>query len=107
MCDNRISDDIKLKLESPIQYYLEHIDDEEIMAELAWDDPELYQQIQRLLFIQCMQPYENITQCPECRGEIITDEWGEEYCETCGLITRTQYPYVAGHKIRLPYGQKL
>lgn len=106
MWNNRISDDTKLQFENPLQYYLDHINDEEIMSELAWDDPEFYQHVKRIYFIQQMQNHENIHQCPECRGKIITDEWGEEYCENCGLVTRTQIRYVAGHKIRLPYGLK-
>lgn len=106
MCNNQLSDDDKLKMENPLQYYLEHIHDKKIMAELAWDDPEFFQHVHRIYFIQQIQNHEPIYKCPECRGKVITDEWGEEYCETCGLVTRTQFPYVAGHKIRLPYGLK-
>lgn len=105
MCTNQISDD-KLKIENPLQYYLDNINDNDIMTELAWEDPELYQHVQRIYFIHKMQNHEPIYKCPECRGEIITDEWGEEYCETCGQVTRTQFRYVAGHKIKLAYGLK-
>ena len=93
-------------MEDPIKYYLENIDDSEIMNELRWEDPYLYIQILRLHYIDSLQNKENIYQCPICRGEIITDNLGEEYCCVCGLVTRTPYPYVAGQKIHVDYGLK-
>lgn len=106
MCNEKNNSDDQLKLEDPITYYLENIDDEEIMNQLRWDDPELYNQILRLNYLQSLTNKEPIYQCPICRGNIITDNWGEEYCSVCGLVTRTQYPYVAGQKIHLDYGLK-
>ena len=106
MCTEKISDDDKLKLEDPIKYYLEHIHDEDIMNELKWEDPELYNHIIRLNFIHLMSNHEQIYICPECHKNIITDEWGEEYCSNCGLVTRTYYDYVAGLRLELPFGRK-
>lgn len=107
MCTENFSDeDLQLKLENPIQYYLKYIDDEEIMAELNWSDPELYHRVMRLDFINKMSNNEPIYRCPECRSNIITDTWGEEYCSNCGLVTRTYYNYVAGKPIKLPFGLK-
>ena len=104
--ENYIDDDLQQRLVNPIKYYLNHIDDKEIMIELARDDPYLYQHVKRLDFIDKIGSHEKLYQCPECRSSIITDEWGEEYCETCGLVTRSHYNYVAGQKINLPYGLK-
>ena len=107
MCNENIrDDDAQLKLENPTKYYLKNIDDPEIMGELKWEDPYFYEYILRLHFIQKMQNHQNIYRCPECRGNIITDESGEEYCNDCGLITRTHYPYVAGQRIIVDYGLK-
>ena len=107
MCNEKISDeDLQLKLENPTKYYLKNINNTEIMEALRWEDPDFYDTILRLHYIQQMQNRENIYQCPECRGNIITDDWGEEYCTDCGLVTRTPYPYTAGHRISLPYGLK-
>ena len=103
---NFIDDDLKLRLENPTQYYLEHIDDNQIMMELAMEDLDLYLHVLRLEFIHKMSNHEPISNCPECRSVIITDEWGEEYCSNCGLITRTYYDYVAGQHINLPFGLK-
>ena len=103
---NFIDEDLKQKLENPTQYYLDHIHDEKIMLELAGGDIEYYQYILRLDFIDKMSNHEHIYQCPECQGNIITDIWGEEYCEKCGLVTRTHYPYVASQRITLDYGLK-
>ena len=107
MCTENISDDdLQLKLENPTKYYLKHYDDEEIMAQLLWDDPELYHHIQRLHYIHEISNHERIFSCPECRTNIITDEKGEEFCVNDGLVTRTHYDYVAGQKIYLPFGLK-
>ena len=106
LCNDKISDDDQLKLENPTEYYLKNIKDPEIMDELRWEDPYFYDYILRLHFINEMQNHENIYRCPECRGNIITDDWGEEYCTNCGLVTRTHYPYTAGQPISLPYGIK-
>lgn len=104
--ENFLDDDLQLRLENPTKYYLDHINDEQVMIELVLEDPYLYQHVMRLDFINKMSNHENIHQCPECRSNIITDEFGEEYCETCGLITRTHIPYVAGQRINLPFGLK-
>lgn len=106
MYSEKNNSDDRLKLEDPITYYLEHIDDYEIMGELRWEDPELYTLIFRLNYIKSLANKEPIYRCPICRGNIITDTWGEEYCSVCGLVTRTSYPYVAGQKIHLDYGVK-
>ena len=104
--ENYIDDDLQLLLENPTKYYLDHIDDIEIMMELARDDLDLYIHVTRLDFIRKMSNHEKIYHCPECHSNIIKDEWGEEYCETCGLVTRTHYNYTAGQKISLPFGLK-
>lgn len=106
MCDEKISDDIKLKYEDPVTYYLKHFHDQEIMGELRWIDPYLYFQIYRIHFIQQLKDKTLTSKCPDCGDEIIQDEWGEEYCNSCGLVTRSTYDYVAGFKIYLPYGLK-
>ena len=93
-------------MENPTKYYLQHFYDQEIMDHLKWVDPYQYLDVIRLHFIKQMTNHENINTCPECKGNIITDEWGEEYCEECGLVTRTHYPYIAGQKITLDYGIK-
>lgn len=77
------------------------------MDELKWEDPYFYDTIIRLHYIKQMQNHDNIYMCPECQGDIITDEAGEEYCNECGLITRNCYPYTAGTKYELPYGLRL
>ena len=40
--------------------------------------------------------------CPQCEtiGKYTTDNQENTYCTKCGLIIETQYPYVAGHKIK-------
>ena len=107
MYNDKISDDDhQLKLENPTKYYLKHFDDKEIMDELKWEDPYFYYYILRLHFTNEIKNHENIYRCPECRGNIITDDQGEEYCTDCGLVTRTQYSYTAGQPILLPYGLK-
>lgn len=103
---NYIDDDLKLRLENPTKYYLNHIHDEEIMIELIREDPYLFQHVIRLDFINKISNHDNIHQCRECRGSIIKDESGEEYCEKCGLVTRTHIAYVAGQRISLPFGLK-
>lgn len=106
MCDEKISDDTKLKYEDPVTYYLKHFHNQEIMGELRWCDPYLYLQICRIHFIQQLKDKTPTSKCPECGDEIIQNEWGEEYCNSCGLVTRSTYDYVAGFKIYLPYGLK-
>ncbi|KZX11355.1 hypothetical protein MBORA_16000 [Methanobrevibacter oralis] len=108
MCDEKISDDTKLKHESPINYYLKHFHDQEIMAELRWCDPYLYLQICRIHFIQQLKDKTISYKCPECETKtIIENDWGEEYCSKCGLVVRTSFDYVGGLKINLPYGKKI
>lgn len=106
----KICDDNTLKTENPISYYLQNFKDEEVqkeLSELAWTDHDLYQRILRLHFIYEMSNHEHINTCPECHSIIITDEWGEEYCSNCGIVTRSFYQYVAGQKIKLHYGCKV
>lgn len=106
--DNHISDeDEKLKTENPIKYYLKHYNDQKIMFELRQENRELYNKICRLHYILSFQNKEPIWRCPECGEHVNIDEWGEEYCPTCGLVTRTHYNYNAGIQINLPYGIKL
>lgn len=107
MCNEKnTSDEDQLKLENPTKYYLKNFKNHEIMDELKWEDPYLYDTIIRLHYIKQMQNPDNIYMCPECRGNIITDESGEEYCKNCGLVTRTHYPYVAGQRFIVDYGLK-
>ena len=44
--------------------------------------------------------------CPCCKTRTVTldAEKCEEYCTTCGCITRASSRYVAGEKVDLPYG---
>lgn len=44
--------------------------------------------------------------CPECKTRtiILDEEKCEEYCVTCGIITRAASRYVAGKKVDLAYG---
>lgn len=44
--------------------------------------------------------------CPYCGTHtiILDEEKCEEYCTTCGVITRAASRYVAGNKVDLPYG---
>ena len=104
MYNEKISDDTNLN--ELIDYYLKNFNNPEIMDELKWKDPYLYLQITRLHFIKQLQDTTPTYKCPDCGDNIIHDEWGEEYCESCGLVTRTPYDYVAGFKITLPYGRK-
>ena len=107
MCTGKNKDDdAGLKQKNPIKYYLKHYNNKKIMDELRWENPELYNRIQRLHKKWLITNHEPIYKCPECNQNIITDEWGEEYCNNCGLVTRTHYPYVAGQKIHLPFGIK-
>lgn len=106
--DNLTSDtDEELKENNPIKYYLKHIGNQKVMAELKRTDKDLYDKVQRLDYILSFANKEPIWKCPECKEHINIDEWGEEYCPECGLITRTHYKYNAGIQIRLPYGIKL
>lgn len=105
MCNTTFSDDDEL-IENPIRYYLENINNLRVMSQLYKEDTELYHHILRLDWISKMSNHEPIYVCPNCQGSIITDEWGEEYCSHCGLVTRTQTQYVAGQKIFLPFGIK-
>ena len=53
-------------------------------------------------------PAEQLLFCPECEGEILTDEDSdEEYCRDCGLVVRGPYPYTAGVQIDYPYGLRI
>ncbi len=106
MCIEKNSDDENLKLENPIKYYLNIFHDKKIMNTLKWEDPYLYSIIERLHYINQLKNKDNTHICPECKGNITSDEDGEEFCTSCGLVTRTFYPYVAGQKITLPYGLK-
>lgn len=99
--------DTQLKEENPVKYYLKHIGDKQIMETLRWEDIELYNFVQRLHYVQSFQTREPLNKCPKCEEPIEEDEWGEEYCSKCGLVTRSHYPYVASQKIIFPYGIKL
>lgn len=96
-----------LKDENPVQYYLQHIGNIRIMAQLKKDDLELYKYIQRLDYIRSFQTTEPLTRCPSCKSKITQDEWGEEYCPKCGEVTRGTYPYVAGFHFKFKYGLKI
>lgn len=104
--DETIEDD-ELKKENPIKYYLKHYGDQKIMKELRFENRELYDKIHRLHYILSQCNKEPIWVCPECKGHIAQDEWGEEYCPRCGLVTRSHTNYNAGIQINLPYGLKL
>ena len=41
-------------------------------------------------------------ECPYCgkKGQFVEDEKEDIYCTYCGLIIQTNYPYVAGFKIK-------
>ena len=93
--------------ENPITYYLNHIGNQEIMNKLKWEDPLLYFRVQRISYILSFKSKEPLWKCPHCGEQITEDEWGEEYCPSCGLVTRSNYPYVAGIQFELPYGVKL
>ena len=93
--------------ENPVTYYLNHIGNQKIMERLRWEDITLYKLVQRLHFLKSFQNTEPIYNCPECGDDICEDEWGEEYCPRCGLITRSHSTYVAGRKFKLPFGLKL
>lgn len=100
-------DNEKLKEENPIKYYLQHTGDKKVMKKLRWDNPKLYRAVQRAVYLKQLQSKEPLHRCPKCGDTITCDEWGEEYCPRCGVITRNNYPYTAGVKHDLPYGLKL
>lgn len=107
MCTEKICDDTIL--DHPVSYYIKNFNNQNVQIELfklRLVDSDLYQYICRLHFIYSISNKEPINQCPVCGGEIITDEWGEEYCNQCGLVTRTHYDYAAGVKIFLDFGLK-
>ncbi len=95
------------KTENPIQYYLNHIGNQEIMEQLKWENRNLYDKVHRVDYILSFKSTEHLWKCPECDEEIVEDEWGEQYCPSCGLVTRSNYPYVAGIQLEFPYGIKL
>lgn len=105
--ENYIDKNLQLQLLNPTKYYLNHIDDEEIMLELARDDPYLFQHVIRQDYIQKISSHERLYQCPECQSNIVQDEWGEQYCPNCGVVTRSHSRYVAGFKHELSYGLKI
>ena len=100
-------EDTQLLKENPIRYYLKHIGNIKMMGELKRDNRELYDKVHRLHYILSFANKEPIWKCPECGEDINVDEFGEEYCPRCGLITRTHTNYNAGIQIKLPYGIKL
>ena len=100
-------EDEKLKNENPIAYYLKHINDKKIMEELRWQNRELYNKVHRIHYILSFKTNEPLRKCPDCGGKITSNEWGEEYCPKCGLITRNSYKYTAGIIYKLPYGLKI
>lgn len=101
------NDDEKLKIENPLRYYLNHINDMKIMAELLKENRLLYHKVHRIDYILSFKTKEPLRKCPKCGNPILTGEWGEEYCQKCGVITRNNYPYMAGIQHDLPYGLKL
>lgn len=108
ICNGKINeDDPQLKLEHPLKYYLENIGNIKVMNELRQENLELYNKIQRISYIKSFQTREKLYLCPECHTSIVEDEWGEQYCPSCGLVTRSHYDYVAGLKFKLPYGLKI
>lgn len=105
MKNDNLYDD--LKEVNPVQYYLKHIGNIKIMAELLKEDRELYNYIHRLDYIRSFRSTEPLHRCPSCKSDITQDEWGEEYCPKCGEVTRGTYPYVAGLPFKFKYGLKL
>ena len=91
--------------EELLDYYLHKATKKE-WALLKWVKPDVYIIIKRKKYISECVNHEPIHICPECGGNIISDEWGEEYCNTCGLVTRSYYDHVAGQPIILPFGLK-
>lgn len=100
-------EDTQLLKENPIKYYLKHIGNQKIMGELKRDNRKLYDKVNRLHYIRSFANHDPIWKCPECGEHINIDEFGEEYCPICGLITRSHTYYNAGIQIDLPYGLKL
>ena len=105
---NETLDDTGADLQNNLDYYLQHIDNQEIMSKLKWENPILYETVQRINYLLSFANKEPIYNCPECGAEIEVDkDLCEEYCSQCGLITRNSYPYIAGQKYTLPYGIRL
>ena len=97
-----------LKTTDPFKYYLSNVDNEDVMTELKWINPIVFKKIIRLNYINSIRNKEPISKCPECGKPIQYDnDTCEEYCETCGVITRTSYPYTAGIKFTIEYGVRL
>ena len=95
-------------LQKNFEYYLQNIDNQEIMDQLKWENPRLYDIVHRIDYILSFSNKQPIGKCPECGAEIIVDKDAcEEYCRECGLVTRNSYPYVASQKYDLPYGIRL
>ena len=61
-----------------------------------WLNPRLYY-LKKLI-----KPRPNY--CPECNTTLEHDE-DEIYCPKCGLVTSASIEYVAGFRIRFPYGR--
>jgi ribosomal protein S27AE len=62
-----------------------------------WTNPRLYYLTQIIRYTP--------SYCPECGTTLIHDE-EEIYCPSCGLVTSGSIEYVAGFKIRFPYGRR-
>lgn len=92
-----------------LEYYLDNLDNEEIMEELRWENPSLFRKIQRIHYIDSLRSKEPTGKCPECKSKtiIVDNDTCEEYCENCGLVTRNNYPYVAGIQHELYWGLKI
>lgn len=105
--ENTLYYEQKLYEENPIRYYLKHIGNQKIMGELKRTDRELFDKVHRIHYIRSFSNKDPIWKCPECGQDIELDEWGEEYCSKCGLVTRSHTNYNAGIQIYLPYGIKL
>ena len=102
--ESKINED-NLKEENPLKYYLEHIGNQEIMSELRWKNPEVYEKVRRISYVLSFMNTEPIYSCPECRSSLESDD-AEVFCSRCGLVVTASIQYVAGEKIFLPYGVK-
>lgn len=94
--------------EESVEYYMSNINNPHIMKDLHFVDPLLYAKLMRWKFVNSIRNKQAISTCPECNGEIIFDsDKCIEYCDKCGLITRTCTYYTAGVQYELPYGLRL
>ena len=71
-----------------------------------WLEPKEYQKEQRLLYIIRLKSHAPST-CPECGHDLIYEEDVEIYCNHCGLVCASTIEYVAGIRIKYPFGLRL